>query len=304
VGQISTTVTNNKTAADAAFKTLTDNLNAEVRDRQALENAYEATWVYQNDHLLSLMAAQFNADGTIKGYSALTTKVDGIEGTVTSNKTAADKAIGNLNTWLGSLEDYIEDVDEEQEASATWIQQNKNKWSAVAASFDSNGNVTASGMVGVYVANQLSYFEVDADKINFNVGFEWSVKHDGAEIFHLDSNGNLTIMGTFTSTNGDSIVATDDGIVRNKPGTNTYIPLYAGRYMRIETRAADGRSYNLYDTDDMVLFTKSQYGLYILPTTCQGGKVLSLRNISGGTITIKPGSGQTIRDSDGEHSSS
>ena len=196
VGQISTTVTNNKTAADAAFKTLTDNLNAEVRDRQALENAYEATWVYQNDHLLSLMAAQFNADGTIKGYSALTTKVDGIEGTVTSNKTAADKAIGNLNTWLGSLEDYIEDVDEEQEASATWIQQNKNKWSAVAASFDENGSVTAKGKVGVYVANQLSYFEVDADKINFNVGFEWNVYNGDDLIFKLDNNGNLFVSGS------------------------------------------------------------------------------------------------------------
>ena len=206
VGQISTTVTNNKTAADAAFKTLTDNLNAEVRDRQALENAYEATWVYQNDHLLSLMAAQFNADGTIKGYSALTTKVDGIEGTVTSNKNAADKAIGNLNTWLGNLEDYIEDVDSEQEESATWIQQNKNKWSAVAASFDNNGNVTAAGKVGVYVANQLSYFEVDADKINFNVGFEWSVKHDGAEIFHLDNSGNLTIAGKFHGEFDDTVV--------------------------------------------------------------------------------------------------
>ena len=142
------------------------------------------------------MAAQFNADGTIKGYSALTTKVDGIEGTVTSNKTAADNAFANVNRQLGSLEDYIEDVDEEQEESATWIQQNKNKWSAVAASFDDNGYVTAAGKVGVYVANQLSYFEVDADKINFNVGFEWNVYNGDDLIFKLDNNGNLFVSGS------------------------------------------------------------------------------------------------------------
>ena len=208
VNNISSTVTSNKTAADAAFKTLTDNLNAEIRDRQALENVYEATWVYQNDHLLSLMAAQFNADGTIKGYSDLKIQVNNISSTVTSNKTAADNAITNINNNLDRLWDYAGDIDEEQTESATWISQNKNKWSAVAASFNSNGTINASGRIALYVNDKFSTFEVDADMINFrNVSFGWTVTNDNDDtIFHLDSSGNLTIAGKFHGEFDDTVV--------------------------------------------------------------------------------------------------
>jgi len=187
---IRTTVTDNKDAADKAFENLISDLNDEIADRQSLEDTYKATWVYQNDRLLSLMAAEFNADGTIKGYADLKVQVNNISTTVTDNKDAADKAFENLR-------DYIEDVDDEQTASATWISQNKNKWSVVAASFDSNGNVAANGKVGLYVSDKLSTFEVDADNIKFTT-FDWSVKNSSKqEIFHLDSNGNLSIAGTF-----------------------------------------------------------------------------------------------------------
>lgn len=195
---IRTTVTNNKDAADRAFANLISDLNDEIADRQSLENTYKATWVYQNDRLLSLMAAEFNADGTIKGYADLKVQVNNISTTVTNNKTAADNAIANLR-------DYIEDVDDEQTDSATWISQNKNKWSVVAASFDSNGNVVANGKVGLYVSDKLSTFEVDADNIKFTT-FEWSVKNgSNQEIFHLDSNGNLTIAGKFHGEFDDTI---------------------------------------------------------------------------------------------------
>ena len=204
VNNISTTVTNNKTASDAAFRTLTDSLNAEISNREALENAYHATWVYQNDHLLSLMAAEFNADGTIKGYADLKVQVNNMSTTVTDNKTAADRALSSLNTKYNNLDDslddlwdYAEEIDGEQTDSATWISQNKNKWSVVAASFDSDGTVKASGKVGLYVSDKLSTFEVDADNIKFTT-FEWSVKNpSNQEIFHLDSDGNLTIAGKF-----------------------------------------------------------------------------------------------------------
>ena len=196
VNNISSTVTSNKTAADAAFKTLTDNLNAEIRDRQALENVYEATWVYQNDHLLSLMAAQFNADGTIKGYADLKIQVNNISSTVTSNKTAADNAITNINNDLGRLWDYAEDIDEEQTESATWISQNKNKWSAVAASFNSNGTINAYGRIALYVNDKFSTFEVDADRINFKTGTFKITNQQGITTFSIDSDGNMFLLGT------------------------------------------------------------------------------------------------------------
>jgi len=110
---VRTTVTNNKDAADRAFSTLTADLDAEVAAREGLQDVYYGTWVYQNDRLLSLMAAEFNADGTIKGYADLKVQVEGISTTVTDNKTAADLAFetltSNLNIEIGDRLFGLED---------------------------------------------------------------------------------------------------------------------------------------------------------------------------------------------------
>ena len=199
VSGISTTVTDNKTAADKAFKSLTDNLNAEISSRKSLENAYHATWVYQNDHLLSLMAGEFNSDGKIKGYADLKVQVNNIGSTVTSNKSAADKALKNLGDSLANLWDYAGDIDDEQGASATWINQNKNKWQAVAASFNDNGTVKATGSVGLYVSNKLSTFTVDADRINFKTGNFKITNKSGQTTLAFDADGNLSIRGNLAT---------------------------------------------------------------------------------------------------------
>ena len=201
VNGINTTVTNNKTAADRALANLTSDLNTEVTARKSLEQTYHATWVYQNDRILSLMAGEFNSDGKIKGYADLKVQVNGINTTVTNNKTAADNAINSINDSLGSLWDYAGAIDREQGNSATWINQNKNKWEAVAASFDGSGNVTAAGKVGLYVSNKLSTFTVAADKINFKTG-NFTIKNKaGQTTLALDSDGNLTILGTINGGN-------------------------------------------------------------------------------------------------------
>ena len=216
---IRTTVTNNKNAADRAFAGIISDLDAETTARQNLEDTYHATWVYQNDHLLSLMAAQFNADGTIKGYADLKVQVNGISSTVTSNKQAADRAFSDLNTWLGELEDYAEDIDEEQSASATWIQQNKNKWEVVAASFNSNGTIKAGGRIALYVSDALSTFEVDADQINFKTG-TFSIKNsDNEDTFSVDANGNVFIKGNIYGGNltGDLMIGNGNNKMYIRP---------------------------------------------------------------------------------------
>ena len=196
VNGISTTVTNNKTAADRAINGLRNDLNEEISDRQDLEDQYYGTWVYQNDRLLSLMAAQFNSDGTIKGYADLKIQVNNISSTVTSNKRAADNAITNINNDLDSLWDYAEDIDEKQTESATWISQNKNKWSAVAASFNSNGTINAYGRIALYVNDKFSTFEVDADRINFKTGTFKITNQQGITTFSIDGDGNMFLLGT------------------------------------------------------------------------------------------------------------
>ena len=138
VDGISTTVSDNKTAADLAFKKLTDDLDAEVTARQGLAGEYHGTWAYQNDHLLSLMAAEFNADGTIKGYADLIVKVNGIDTTVTNNKTATDAALKKLTD---DLKDESDQNDTRATNLATWQTQTSSRIDAIAGKWDANGNL-------------------------------------------------------------------------------------------------------------------------------------------------------------------
>jgi hypothetical protein len=186
---------------------LAGSINAEVSARQNFQNYYYGTWVYQNDYRLSLMAAQFDDYGNIKGFSDLQVQVNNISSTVTSNKTVTDQSINNLYSnysyldgRITSLRRYAEDIDEEQMASATWINQNANKWSVVAASFNNDGSVRSSGYVGLYVDSQMSNFSVEADNIDFTFSRKWSVRASGkGEVLALDTNGNLSLKGTIDS---------------------------------------------------------------------------------------------------------
>ena len=87
---------------------------------------------------------------------------------------------------------------------------------------------------------------------------------------------------------------------RFHPATGSWQPFYAGRAMRVESRSKGSSAKSLYATDDFVLLNTSD-GWWELPTGVQNGKILSLRNISGGTNTIKPAYGQRIRDTGGWH---
>ena len=145
---IRTTVTNNKTAADRAFESLISDLEDEKDAREELEGEYHGTWVYQNDRLLSLMAAEFNADGTIKGYADLKVKVDRIGSTVTDNKKATDAALKKLTD---DLKDESDQNDSRASLLATWQQQTSGRIDAIAAKWDSNGN-----LIGYSTSSQTS----------------------------------------------------------------------------------------------------------------------------------------------------
>ena len=195
------------------------------------------------------MAAQFNADGTIKGYADLKIQVNGISATVTDNKNAADAAFNTLNNttlpairnnitsaynladsawdYADNAYDLADEADRRSRSSATWINQNKDKIELVSAQFDSSGKLTnTSGLVTgngtfsslfasalrsdgtvakvaditVFVDNYgTTNAAIRADHIKFST-FDWTVTNPdtGDTIFHLDSNGNLSIGGTIT----------------------------------------------------------------------------------------------------------
>ena len=176
---VKTTVTDNKDAADSAFANIISDLDDEVSARQSLEDTYKATWVYQNDHLLSLMAAEFDSNGKILGYADLKVQVENISTTVTDNKSAADKAFDNIISNLDDevaarlgladdLDDEItarlglaDDLDDEIAArqsleetyKATWVYQNDHLLSLMAAEFDSNGKILGYADLKVQVEN-------------------------------------------------------------------------------------------------------------------------------------------------------
>ncbi len=313
LSEITTTVTNNKTAADAAFKTLRDDLDAEIENRKDLQDAYEATWVYQNDHLLSLMAAQFNGDGTIKGYADLKIQVNEISTTVTNNKSAADNAISTLTSYYNTLDsyydsldsevsdlsddlddllEYAQDIDDEQTASATWISQNSSKWSAVAASFNSDGTINSSGRIALYVDNQVSHISLDADDIDFTFSNRWSVRASGyGEVMSLSTSGDLTVKGDIISGSsiggmgisssgiyqwdGNDFIEIEVGsvAVHNSHSSQNALAVYGG----VSIRQLNGSSFStVVDMSPCDSDGNAQIKLYRLPSYPSSGAVSGL----------------------------
>lgn len=75
-----------------------------------------------------------------------------------------------------------------------------------ANALDENGVITSSS-ISTYIdsfvdendVNRLiSVAEISADKIKFNVNFDWVVTSGGQTVFRLDNNGNLTVAGDIT----------------------------------------------------------------------------------------------------------
>lgn len=140
-----------------------------------------------------------------------------------------------------------------------------------------------------------------------NSGGYGVVKINGENNAATTAETNVTILdasGLYSrgSEDGFKLVHNSSGVEfqRYHPATSSWQPFYAGRAIRVESRSKGLSAKSLYATDDFVLFSSSD-GWWELPTGVQNGKVLSLRNINGGTNTVKPAIGQRIRDFDGWH---
>ena len=69
----------------------------------------------------------------------------------------------------------------------------------MAASFNDNGTVKATGSVGLYVSDKLSTFTVDADRINFKTGNFKITNKSGQTTLAFDADGNLSIRGNLAT---------------------------------------------------------------------------------------------------------
>lgn len=129
------------------------------------------------------------------------------------------------------------------------------------------------------------------------------------------TSGSFT--GTITSTNatlsGQLLIqqGSSDGLKLDSNGNilryssllSSWVPMFAGRAVRIESRAGGSTPKSLYASDDFILFSSTD-GWWETPSSVENGKVITMRNINGGTNTIRPASGQRIRDFDGWHTHS
>ena len=221
-----------------------------------------ATWIEQTDRTINLWAAQFDASGNIKKFSAIEQSISSIQTTVTNNKTAADNAFDTLsNTTLPAIRNDItsaynlansgynladsawDKADAAQDGvtalNATWVIQHSDRLELVSGQFDKKGKltntaglVTGNGTFASLFASALkddqtvakvaditvfvdnygkSNAAIKADRIKFET-FDWTVKNPDTQntIFHLDSDGNLSIAGSITAINSGNISMTND----------------------------------------------------------------------------------------------
>ena len=311
VEEISTTVTNNKSAADAAFSDITSSLSSEVSDRkkddrtlkrsisgvasdladevearESLEDLYKATWVYQNDNLIALIAAQFNNDGTIIGYADLQVQVEEISSTVTNNKTAADNAFATLNnTTLPGLSDRItaaQTAANNAASAAAAAQGTAN--SAASAAAAAQGTADSAVSAASYNATLISQLDDSLSIVaanfdsqgnpNFLSGYMLTSSFSGMFTQALGSQDAQGTIGVYIADKAQALGLQDTA------GVNQLISVAHIRADYIDF----GTSYgiNVTNSNDETIFHLDGAGNLTVKGTINGGTVTD--NISIGTV--------------------
>ena len=107
---------------------------------------------------------------------------------------------------LDALEEKVDDVDEEQEATASRLTQTRNELKGYVAQFNSDGSLKTDAEISLKIKD-VSEAKIRADRIIFNMAFDWKVYNGSNDmIFHLDNNGNLTIAGKFHGEFDDAVI--------------------------------------------------------------------------------------------------
>ena len=108
---ITTTVTNNKTAAETAFKTLFEDSSFSL-DGSNIASKVSASWIMHNKSGISFAAAEFDSSGNLKSSGKIKVAVDGVLTTVKNYKTGGYSILTQTANAIKAVvdEDYIEDL--------------------------------------------------------------------------------------------------------------------------------------------------------------------------------------------------
>ena len=272
------TVSTNKSLSDTMLATvlgITVNEDGTYTIPEELSGTNLATWRINTAGRITDIAAKWDENGNLIGYSTTQQTADALSSAVADGVSDAEGYTdGEITKAKKSAKDYTDelkglintDVLKDSEGNfgyATFKQQTKNSIDAIAGKWDENGNligysttqqtadaikttvegygyITSSslpdmsqyytkteinqtvnginlsikGITDDYVkSSDISVFitaddagtlisnaQISADKIQFNVNFDWTVKNgDNKTIFKLDNAGNMEIAGKLTT---------------------------------------------------------------------------------------------------------
>lgn len=187
---IEVSVTNNKEAADAAFSKL---FNLTGLDYEDPEQAYTASWLYQNRQGIYGAAATFDEAGNILQSSKLSVTVAGINADISNvdgRCTSIQADINGLTTRVTNTEGTYSSIIQESTRLAGLI----TTLDGIVAGLEVTAVKKDSGG---YITNA----KLSADNIDFHFT-EASTFYSGDDpVMVIDSNGNLSITGNFIGGN-------------------------------------------------------------------------------------------------------
>ncbi len=185
VGRIGTEVTNNKDASDRAKAAI----EARLGDIETFDNN-TATWITQTSNRLALWASSFDANGNVKDLAQLRIDVNSINTTIGTLATTAA-----MNSYVQQLQHDIDSIESDCNDNATAIRQTKSSLDLIAASFNADGTVKASGSIALYLAEEYSWIRMRANCIDFEFTEEWAVWSRSNKVMWIDSNGDIHYTG-------------------------------------------------------------------------------------------------------------
>lgn len=203
-----------------------------------------STLIEQTSRKILLEAARQDSNLNT-AVASLELKYNQIQTTVTNNKNASDLAFANINNTvihglsnrITTAQDTANGAASNASYAATWVTQNSDKYSAIAARFDSNGNpnfisgfmltsnfagmfttalsesnAITSGNISLYISDfvdendvksLISVASIEADQINweFTKTTTWYAKNGDSKVkvMELNNVGNLWLKGQIAS---------------------------------------------------------------------------------------------------------
>ena len=183
-----------------------------------------STQIIQTEKNITLLAQRVTDDET--DIADLTVTAQQISATVEHQQDEIDEVTGTVSghtTQIGQLQVTAQQISANVSSLTTTVNGHTSKIAALEITDSSisnrvtviEGDYVKNAQISLMVTkNEQGYISnalISADNIKFST-FDWTVTNPDTDktVFHLDSDGNLTIAGTISAINSGNIVMTND----------------------------------------------------------------------------------------------